>query len=466
MYLILLSIQNTYEDNYLLELSDGYKSVYSIIDNFNPIKKLIINRNIYPGLILNIGLSLIDNITEDFKVYIKIFYNSLKLIYDNNVELGPLINEEFMFKNISELLTNGGEVSKISILVIKKYDYYINNFSKKQRISRSKQDEIEQDLQDNYDREYDSETKMKNNNFDNYKEPDNCIICFRIICVDSLVYKWMKDKNPNYNYEYVNQLSKIKCVLDFSVRSLEVFENFEEGKIYDICLLNMIKKGKNFTPTSTEKNYVKLFVNDMSIFKEEIMDKKYKNEDIYKDIMSQVISNFNLNKNNFDVCDYLNQIKFENGIININDEFIFHGLYSIYLDKLVKRETKSKDKIEEFNIRYLFFVGKNSYNILLQIHDINFFNFKVNVKGKKIYLWKNILFKSLLYYDNNLNEIVSFNNQRLKEGNEEYLSNAIIHLETFNYSTVKALNKGSEYENLKKQDIKQDFFKKIFKSIN
>ena len=254
--------------------------------------------------------------------------------------------------------------------------------------------------------------------------------------------------------------------MDFSVRSLEVFENFEEGKIYDICLLNMIKKGKNFTPTSTEKNYVKLFVNDMSIFKEEIMDKKYKNEDIYKDIMSQVISNFNLNKNNFDICDYLNQIKFENGIININDEFIFHGLYSIYLDKLVKRETKSKDKIEEFNIRYLFFVGKNSYNILLQIHDINFFNFKVNVKGKKIYLWKNILFKSLLYYDNNLNEIVSFNNQRLKEGNEEYLSNAIIHLETFNYSTVKALNKGSEYENLKKQDIKQDFFKKIFKSIN
>ena len=466
MYLIVLSIQKTHEDDHIIELSDGFKSVYSIIDKLNPIQNLIINRNIYPGLILNIGLSLIDNITEDFQVYIKIFYNSLKLIYDNNVELGPLKNEEFMFKNISELLTDGGEVSKISILVIKKYDYYINNFTKKQRISRSKQDEIEQELQENYEREYDSETKMKNNNFDNYKEPDNCIICFRIICVDSLVYKWMKDKDPNYNYEYVNELSKIKCVLDFSVRSLEVFENFEEGKIYDICLLNMIKKGKNFIPNSTEKNCVKLFVNDMAIFKEEVMDKKYKSEDIYKEFMNLVISNFNLNKLNYDICDYLNQIKFENGIMNMNDEFIFHGLYSFYMDKLVNRESKSKDTIEEFNIRYLFFVGKNSYNILLQIHDINFFNFKVNVKGKKIYLWKNILFKSLLYYDNNLNQIVSVNNQRLKAGNEEYLSNVIIHLETFNYSTFKSINKGTEYDTLKKQDIKEDFCKKVFKSIN
>ncbi len=42
-----------------------------------------------------------------------------------------------MFKNISDLLSEGGEVSKRSIMVIKKYDYYINNFTKKQRISRS-----------------------------------------------------------------------------------------------------------------------------------------------------------------------------------------------------------------------------------------------------------------------------------------------------------------------------------------
>ena len=55
-------------------------SVYSIINNNNPIKKLILNGNIYPGIILNIGFSLIDNITEDFQVYIQIFYNSLKLI--------------------------------------------------------------------------------------------------------------------------------------------------------------------------------------------------------------------------------------------------------------------------------------------------------------------------------------------------------------------------------------------------
>ena len=80
MYLKLLSIKKSVEEEYQLELSDGYKSVYSIINNNNPIKKLILNGNIYPGIILNIGLSIIDNITEDFQVYIQIFYNSLKLI--------------------------------------------------------------------------------------------------------------------------------------------------------------------------------------------------------------------------------------------------------------------------------------------------------------------------------------------------------------------------------------------------
>jgi hypothetical protein len=195
------------------------------------------------GIILNIGISIIYNITEDFQIiYIQIFYNSLKLIYnDNNIELGPIKNEEFMFKNISDLLSEGGEVSKISIMVIKKYDYYINNFTKKQRISNSKQDEIEQDLKENLEKFYDS------------KEPDNCIICFRLICIDSLVYKWMKNKNPNYQIDYINELSKIKYILDFFVKSFEIYENFEEGKIYEICLINILKKGKNFIINSIEK---------------------------------------------------------------------------------------------------------------------------------------------------------------------------------------------------------------------
>ena len=468
MYLKLLSIKKSVEEEYQLELSDGYKSVYSIINKNNPIKKLILNGNIYPGIILNIGLSIIDNITEDFQVYIQIFYNSLKLIYnDNNIELGPIKNEEFMFKNISDLLSEGGEVSKISIMVIKKYDYYINNFTKKQRISRSKQDEIEQDLKENLEKFYDSGTKIKNETQNNlYKEPDNCIICFRLICIDSLVYKWMKNKNPNFQIDYINELSKIKCILDFFVKSFEIYENFEEGKIYEICLINMMKKGKNFIINSTEKNCVKLFVNDMSIFKEEIMDKNFKSEDIYKEVMSNVINNFKLDKINFDICDYLTQIKYEYGIININDEFSFNGLYSYYMDKLIQRENKSKDKSEEINVRYLFFVGLNCFNILLQIHDVNFFNFKINGKNKRTYLWKNILYKALLYFDEELNQLVSVNNQKFKEGNEQYLSNIIIHLETFNYSTFKSITKGNEYDILKNKDFKLEFFQKIQKSIN
>ena len=49
MYLKLLSIKKSVEEEYQLELSDGSKSVYSIINNNNLIKKLILNGNIYPG---------------------------------------------------------------------------------------------------------------------------------------------------------------------------------------------------------------------------------------------------------------------------------------------------------------------------------------------------------------------------------------------------------------------------------
>ena len=80
----------------------------------------------------------------------------------------------------------------------------------------------------------------------------------------------------------------------------------------------MMKKGKNFIINSIEKNCVKLFVNDMSIFKEEIMDKNFKSEDIYKEVMSNVINNFKLDKINFDICDYLTQIKYEYGIKMMN----------------------------------------------------------------------------------------------------------------------------------------------------
>ncbi len=44
----------------------------------------------------------------------------------------------------------------------------------------------------------------------------------------------MKNKNPNFQIDYIHELSKIKYILDFSVKSFEIYENFEEGKIYEI----------------------------------------------------------------------------------------------------------------------------------------------------------------------------------------------------------------------------------------
>ena len=42
----------------------------------------------------------------------------------------------------------------------------------------------------------------------------------------------MKNKNPNFQIDYINELSKIKCILDFFVKSFEIYENFEEGNVY------------------------------------------------------------------------------------------------------------------------------------------------------------------------------------------------------------------------------------------
>ena len=119
--------------------------------------------------------------------------------------------------------------------------------------------------------------------------------------------------------------------------------------------------------------------------------------------MSNVINNFKLDKINFDICDYLTQIKQEYGIININEEFSFNGLYSYYMYKLIQRENKSKDKSEEINVRYLFFVGLNCFNIFFKYMMLIFLILKSMEKIKEHIYGKIFYIKALLYFDEELN---------------------------------------------------------------
>ena len=106
---------NNNNNEYLIEFTDGYISAFSKISKENPIKQLIINKKIFIGMKLQIGLAKIDKILEDFTLFINIYYNSIQKanIYS---KLGP-IKELFLLKNINNIKSEGGDVSKIKIIL-------------------------------------------------------------------------------------------------------------------------------------------------------------------------------------------------------------------------------------------------------------------------------------------------------------------------------------------------------------
>ena len=160
---------NNNNDEFLIEFTDGYMSAFSKISKENPIKLLIINKKIFPGMKLQIGLAKIDKISEDFTLFINIYYNSIQKanIYS---KLGPIKRELFLLKNLHNIKSEGGDVSKIKIILLKKYDYYIYNLTKKEKYSKIKYEEI----LNNYEEEFiENNIENENNNLNNnFKEPD------------------------------------------------------------------------------------------------------------------------------------------------------------------------------------------------------------------------------------------------------------------------------------------------------
>ena len=67
----------------IIEFSDGFKSCFANINSNDPINKLMENMVLHNWMNVQIGMSKVLNITEDFKVFIKIYYNAISP-YENN----------------------------------------------------------------------------------------------------------------------------------------------------------------------------------------------------------------------------------------------------------------------------------------------------------------------------------------------------------------------------------------------
>ena len=442
---------NNNNNEYLIEFTDGYISAFSKISKENPIKQLIINKKIFIGMKLQIGLAKIDKILEDFTLFINIYYNSIQKanIYS---KLGP-IKELFLLKNINNIKSEGGDVSKIKIILLKKYDYYIYNLTKKEKYSKIKYEEI----LNNYEEEFiENNIENENNNLkNNFKEPDEIFIYFRIICVDALLYYYFLNKNINFNKNLIQHLTEKKCIIDFSVKNFTYFENLIEGNIYNLCLLNI--QNKKFLQKST-KNLIKLNANESTIINEEKLNKNFKKENEYFDTLEYI--KHNLNFENINIINYL----FDNKFLikfNKNEDYFFSGNYCYFCNKEIEKNINNCNK--KINEGYLFFIGLNDINIILKIEDLNFYNFKYDLFNKqKKFVWKNVHFQDILYLNEDNNSLLPFDINKYKKLNEEYIKNVCIFLQTYNYSIFNSIK---DEENLILNNKKIDFFEKISKII-
>ena len=444
---------NNNNDEFLIEFTDGYMSAFSKISKENPIKLLIINKKIFPGMKLQIGLAKIDKISEDFTLFINIYYNSIQKanIYS---KLGPIKRELFLLKNLHNIKSEGGDVSKIKIILLKKYDYYIYNLTKKEKYSKTKHEEILNNFEDFIENENIIENE-NNSKKDFLKERDEIFFYFRIICVDALIYYYFLNKNINFNKNLIQLLPEKKCIIDFSVKNFSFFENLNEGNIYNLCLLNI--QNKKFIQKST-KNLIKLNANEQTIINEEKLNKNYKKENEYFDTL-EYIKNY-LNFEGINIINYLFDNKF---IFNKNEEYFFSGIYYFFCNKEIEKIINNCNK--KLNEGYLFFIGMNNINIILKIEDLNFYNFKYDSFNKqKKFLWKNVHFQDILYFNEKDNILLPFDMNKYKKLKEDYIKNVCIFLETYNYSIFNSIK---DEENLNKiLNIKKiDFFEKISKII-
>ena len=431
--LFLMNINNN--DNSLngettLEFSDGYKSCYAVINNSDPINILLNQTTLHNWMNVEIGMSKVLKISEDFKLYIKIYYNSISASdnSDNkkeNIIYGPLLEKKLLLKNITELNNDGGEISLLKVIIIKKYDYYVKNITKKIYYSRKKYEDEMMKIPDSGKKNYDDEdSEGKKDNQNEIKEPDKFSFLFKAIAMDYEIYNILK-KNSN-NKNILEHLLKKKYIINFKVKTPYFYENIFEGKMYQLMYLNLeannnySNQNKNYNKNRlyNKENDIQIKFTEKSYIDEVILNSNYKSEKEYIDTLDTINKNLNLT-NNTDIGKlFVESIDNNKQIDNdeyFNKEFYISGIYSGYIDKIKynasselenNEKSGSKGNNEEYIERYIFLsIGKQKVAIV-KLHREDFFNIDVksNFIKDKVFNIYDIIFKEILNFDNDNNQ--------------------------------------------------------------
>ena len=479
-----------------IEFSDGYKSCFSVINSGDPLNSLMSQMILHNWMNVEIGLSKVLKITEDFKLFIKIYYNSISpaSINDSNKsipEYGPLLEKKYLHKNILEIKNDGGEISLINVIIIKKYDYYINNITKKVKYSRKKYEnemmkipEMTSDRK-NYN---DNDSNVKNNN-NEIKEPDLLIFNFKSIAMDFEIYNTLK-KNGN-NKALLEHLLKKKYIIEFKTKNQQLYEIITEGKMYQLMFLNLEHKNNNInSANSNNKNNSKIFYfhnnsKDNDIFikfsdKSQVNDIQlslnYKSEKEFIEMNDIINKNLKLT-NNIDIgeefIDFCENKKKINEDEYFNKEFFLSGIYNGYVDKIRhnltpqnKEEKNGNEGNDDYIERYIILtLGLNKIAIIkLHKEDFFFIDVKSNSINDKIFNCYDILFKEIIYFDTD-------NNQPKITGRNKFENSVpLLSLETNSYTSINYLNYTKNIEQidifLKYKENNQALVDKLIKAIS
>ena len=459
--LLLMNIKNSDDASSgekIIEFSDGYKSCYTLIKSNDPINKLLNQMILHNWMNVEIGMSKVLTITEDFKITIKIYYNSLSP--SNEVNYGSLIDKnKFLTRNILELRNDGGEISLINVIIIKKYDYYINNITKKQRYSRKKHQNESIKITESSDKKYykneNSSDEKDYNNHNNIKEPDVLLFHYQAIAMDYDIYQNMKKKNEK-SEKNIEQMLKKRYTIDFCVRNESLHENIEEGKMYKLMFLNLEnnKNNPNNNTNMSNKKYYKNFqenniiikFSDKSQINEISLNANVKKEKEYIDAIDKINKSLNLT-NNIDIGKFFVESEEKktpfNNIDYQNKEFCITGLYSGYIDKrrtnlssennvLNSNDSNDNYNSEEYVERFILLSIGQEKIAIIKLHREDFFYIDVNsnIIKDKLFNFSDVIFKEILYIDND-------NDQPKLTGRKKMENDIpILNLETTNYTTI------------------------------
>ena len=469
--LFLMNINNTDSSTgeKTIEFSDGYKSCFAVISKDDPINKLLDQMILHNWMNVEIGMWKVVNITDDAKIFIKIYYNSISSVNNfdliKNYKYRPLLDEKYLPKNILDLSNDGGEISLINVIIIKRYNYYVNNITKKLKISRKKyEDEIVKIPEVSSDKKNNSNSEGKNNNLNEIKEPDKFKFNFKAIAMDYEIYNNLKKKQNNKN---IDHLLKKKYIIEFSTNYNNIFENIIEGKMYQLMFLNLEhinhpnsnsslntiinKKTKHFFNYHKDNDILIKFT-EKSQINEIQLGINYKSDKEYLNAMELINKQLNLT-NNIDIgrifIENLNNNKEINDDNYFNKEYCISGIFSGFIDKIKYYSSSEKNgndlgNEEQYTERYIFLSIGEEKIAIIKLHKDDFFNIDVksNKIKDKIITFNDIVYKEIIYFDND--------NSQPKITGRKKLENSIplLNLETNPYTSISFGNNSKNKEQL------------------